>query len=201
MRIAVVAPSNTVSPQIPARIAALVADRYGDDAQRAEWLPALLTMEKIASYCLTEPGVGSDAGALSTRAVPDGDERDKDVANAIRYAVDNGARIVNMSFGKSFSPQKGAVDEAVRYATERGVLLVHASGNSGAFAGLARNCARNVCPSGTPGAAISTPPHSPAARCAAASAISPPSLCPISHTHFAPLALRAAPTQLATSLT
>ena len=65
------------------------------------------------------------------RAVPDGDERDKDVANAIRYAVDNGARIINMSFGKSFSPQKPAVDAAVRYATEKGVLLVHASGNDG----------------------------------------------------------------------
>ncbi|HEX8386903.1 MAG TPA: S8 family serine peptidase [Rubricoccaceae bacterium] len=68
---------------------------------------------------------------MAVRAVPDGDERDKDVANAIRYAVDNGARIINMSFGKAFSPQKSAVDEAVRYATERGVLLVHASGNSG----------------------------------------------------------------------
>jgi subtilisin family serine protease len=68
---------------------------------------------------------------MALRAVPDGDERDKDVANAIRYAVDNGARIINMSFGKAFSPQKGAVDAAVRYATERGVLLVHASGNSG----------------------------------------------------------------------
>ncbi|HEX8299910.1 MAG TPA: S8 family serine peptidase, partial [Rubricoccaceae bacterium] len=68
---------------------------------------------------------------LALRAVPDGDERDKDVANAIRYAVDNGARIINMSFGKGFSPQKSAVDEAVRYAAERGVLLVHASGNDG----------------------------------------------------------------------
>ena len=68
---------------------------------------------------------------MALRAVPDGDERDKDVANAIRYAVDNGARIINMSFGKGFSPQKGAVDAAVRYAAERGVLLVHASGNDG----------------------------------------------------------------------
>ncbi len=68
---------------------------------------------------------------MSIRTVPNGDERDKDVANAIRYAVDNGARIINMSFGKSFSPQKDAVDAAVRYATERGVLLVHASGNDG----------------------------------------------------------------------
>ncbi|MBC7434339.1 MAG: acyl-CoA dehydrogenase family protein [Rubritepida sp.] len=50
---------------------AWMIDRYGDDAQRAEWLPPLLTMEKIASYCLTEPGSGSDAAALSTRAVRD----------------------------------------------------------------------------------------------------------------------------------
>ena len=50
---------------------AWMIDRYGDEAQRAEWLPPLLTMEKIASYCLTEPGSGSDAAALSTRAVRD----------------------------------------------------------------------------------------------------------------------------------
>ncbi|MEP0548230.1 MAG: S8 family peptidase [Rhodothermales bacterium] len=67
---------------------------------------------------------------MPIRAVPSGDERDKDVANAIRYAVDNGALVVNMSFGKSYSPDKDAVDAAVRYAEERGVLLVHAAGNS-----------------------------------------------------------------------
>ncbi len=65
------------------------------------------------------------------RAVPDGDERDKDVANAIRYAVDNGAHVINMSFGKGFSPEKSYVDEAVRYADSKGVLLVHAAGNEG----------------------------------------------------------------------
>ena len=65
------------------------------------------------------------------RTVPDGDERDKDVANAIRYAVDNGAQVINMSFGKAYSPQKDAVDAAVRYAESKGVLLVHASGNEG----------------------------------------------------------------------
>jgi len=63
------------------------------------------------------------------RCVPDGDERDKDVANAIRYAADNGARIINMSFGKSHSPYKDVVDEAVMYAESKGVLLVHAAGN------------------------------------------------------------------------
>jgi subtilisin family serine protease len=64
------------------------------------------------------------------RAVPDGDERDKDVANAIRYAVENGAHIINMSFGKGHSPQREVVDEAIRLADERGVLMVHAAGNS-----------------------------------------------------------------------
>src|SRR5690606_33419639 len=66
---------------------------------------------------------------MTVRAVPDGDEHDKDVANAIRYAVDNGAKVINMSFGKSISPQKQWVDDAVRYAESRGVLLVHAAGN------------------------------------------------------------------------
>ncbi|HEY7767697.1 S8 family peptidase [Longimicrobium sp.] len=77
-------------------------------------------------------GIAPAVRIMSLRAVPQGDERDKDVANAIRYAVDNGARVVNMSFGKSFSPQKELVDAAVRYAEEKGVLLVHAAGNDGA---------------------------------------------------------------------
>jgi subtilisin family serine protease len=68
---------------------------------------------------------------MAVRAVPDGDERDKDVANAIRYAVDRGARIINMSFGKGFSPRKHLVDEAIQYADDNGVLLVHAAGNDG----------------------------------------------------------------------
>ncbi|MHB1263932.1 MAG: S8 family peptidase [Gemmatimonadaceae bacterium] len=68
---------------------------------------------------------------MAVRTVPDGDERDKDVANAIRYAVDNGAQVINMSFGKAYSPQKGAVDAAVKYADGKGVLMVHAAGNEG----------------------------------------------------------------------
>jgi subtilisin family serine protease len=79
----------------------------------------------------TSEGVASAVRLMSVRVVPDGDERDKDVANAIRYAVDNGAQILNMSFGKGFSPDKRAVDEAVKYAESRGVLLVHAAGNDG----------------------------------------------------------------------
>ena len=74
-------------------------------------------------------GVADYVRILSVRAIPDGDERDKDVANAIRYAVDHGAKIISMSFGKYFSPEKAVVDEAMRYADVHGVLLVHAAGN------------------------------------------------------------------------
>ncbi len=74
-------------------------------------------------------GIAKNARILVLRAVPNGDERDKDVANAIRYAVDHGARVINMSFGKPYSPQKSLVDEAVQYALSRDVLLVHAAGN------------------------------------------------------------------------
>lgn len=76
-------------------------------------------------------GVADNVQIMAIRAVPDGDERDKDVANAIRYAVDNGAQVVNMSFGKAFSPNKSYVDDAIEYAESKGVLLVHAAGNSG----------------------------------------------------------------------
>lgn len=74
-------------------------------------------------------GVADNVRIMSVRAVPDGDERDKDVANAIRYAVDNGASVINMSFGKGYSWDKGVVDEAVKYALKHDVLLVHAAGN------------------------------------------------------------------------
>jgi len=75
-------------------------------------------------------GIANNVKLMSVRAVPDGDERDKDVANAIRYAVDNGATIINMSFGKGFGTHKTVVDEAVKYAEKRDVLLIHAAGNS-----------------------------------------------------------------------
>ncbi len=74
-------------------------------------------------------GIADNVKIMALRAVPDGDERDKDIANSIRYAVDNGAKIINMSFGKSYSPQKKVVDEAMQYAASKGVLLVHAAGN------------------------------------------------------------------------
>ncbi len=76
-------------------------------------------------------GVADNVKIMTIRAVPDGDEHDKDIALGIRYAVDNGAKVINMSFGKSFSPEKHWVDEAVQYAQSKGVLLVHAAGNDG----------------------------------------------------------------------
>ena len=75
-------------------------------------------------------GVADNVKIMAIRAVPDGDERDKDIANAIYYAVDNGAQIINMSFGKSYSPQKKAIDKAVKYAERKNVLITHAAGNS-----------------------------------------------------------------------
>jgi cell wall-associated protease len=74
-------------------------------------------------------GVANNVRIMGVRTVPNGDERDKDVANAIRYAVDNGAKVINMSFGKSYSWDKAVVDDAVKYAASKDVLLVHAAGN------------------------------------------------------------------------
>jgi subtilisin family serine protease len=74
-------------------------------------------------------GIADNTEIMVLRAVPDGDEYDKDIALAIRYAVDNGANIINMSFGKSFSPYKQFVDEALRYAENNNVLVVHSAGN------------------------------------------------------------------------
>jgi cell wall-associated protease len=74
-------------------------------------------------------GVAGNVSIMTIRVVPQGDERDKDVANGIRYAVDNGAKVINMSFGKGYKWDKKAVDEAVKYAESKDVLLVHAAGN------------------------------------------------------------------------
>lgn len=76
-------------------------------------------------------GIASKVKIMVLRVVPKGDERDKDLANAIRYATDNGAHIINLSFGKRFSPYKWKVDQALHYAFEKGVLFVHAAGNEG----------------------------------------------------------------------
>ncbi|RYE30514.1 MAG: peptidase S8, partial [Sphingobacteriaceae bacterium] len=74
-------------------------------------------------------GIADNVKIMAIKAVPNGDEYDKDIANAIRYAVDNGAKVVNMSFGKKLSPHKKWVDDAIKYAADKDVLLVQASGN------------------------------------------------------------------------
>lgn len=74
-------------------------------------------------------GIVNNVKIMAVRAGAGGDEYDKDVALAIRYAVDNGAQIINMSFGKPLSPDKQFVDDAVKYAQDKGVLLVHSAGN------------------------------------------------------------------------
>jgi subtilisin family serine protease len=76
-------------------------------------------------------GVAQNVKVMMIRAVPDGDEYDKDIALAIKYAVDNGAKVINMSFGKGLSPEKKWVDDAVRYAEIKDVLIIHAAGNDG----------------------------------------------------------------------
>jgi cell wall-associated protease len=77
-------------------------------------------------------GVADNVQLMSLRAVPNGDEFDKDIAFAVRYAVDNGAQVINMSFGKAYSPHQKEVFEAFKYADSKGVLLVHAAGNDAA---------------------------------------------------------------------
>ena len=76
-------------------------------------------------------GVANNVEILTVRAVPDGDEYDKDIALGIRYAVDNGAKVINGSFGKGYSPHKEWVYDALKYAGEKDVLVVLAAGNEG----------------------------------------------------------------------
>lgn len=104
-------------------------DVTGPDAKHGTHVAGIIAAVKQDSAGVE--GIASAALIMPVRAVPDGDERDKDIGNAIRYAVDNGARVINMSFGKPYSPFKSAVDAAVRYADAHGVLMVAASGNDG----------------------------------------------------------------------
>jgi cell wall-associated protease len=104
-------------------------DVKGPDARHGTHVAGIIAADRNNDLGIR--GIADNVRIMSVRAVPNGDERDKDVANAIIYAVDNGAHIINMSFGKSFSPQKEAVDKAVKYAESKGVLMIHAAGNDG----------------------------------------------------------------------
>ena len=84
-------------------------------------------------------GIANNAEIMVIRAVPNGDEYDKDIALGIRYAVDNGAKVINGSFGKRFSPHKQWVYDAIKYAAKKDVLFVMAAGNDGEDLDLDKN--------------------------------------------------------------
>ena len=117
------------NPRSPQRVVG-TRDVTGPDAMHGTHVAGIIGALRGDGAAMQ--GIAPNVEIMAVRAVPDGDERDVDVARAIRYAVDNGAQIVNMSFGKGFSPAKASVDSAVRYAEAKGVLLVHAAGNEGA---------------------------------------------------------------------
>jgi cell wall-associated protease len=132
--------NNDVNPDLTAR-ARIVGDdpnvqdgkHYGNnivkspDASHGTGVAGLIGAKRGNGYGID--GVADNVQIMSVKAVPNGDEYDKDIANAIHYAVDNGAKVINMSFGKKLSPHKAWVDEAFKYAAAKGVLLVQASGN------------------------------------------------------------------------
>ena len=104
-------------------------DVEGPDASHGTHVAGIIAA--VRNNDIGMDGVANNVRIMSVRAVPDGDERDKDVANAIKYAVDNGAQIINMSFGKGFSWNESVVEDAIKYAEKNDVLLVHAAGNDG----------------------------------------------------------------------
>lgn len=102
-------------------------DVIGVDADHGTHVAGMIAAERGNGIGIK--GVANSALIMCLRAVPNGDERDKDVARAIRYAADNGAQVINMSFGKQYSPNRAEVQEAIDYAEAKGLLLVHAAGN------------------------------------------------------------------------
>ncbi len=102
-------------------------DIKGPDASHGTHVSGIIAANRYNDIGMQ--GVADNVRIMGVRVVPDGDERDKDVANGIMYAVDNGAKIINMSFGKPYAWDKNIVDKAVKYAVRHGVLLVHAAMN------------------------------------------------------------------------
>lgn len=103
------------------------ADVKGPDALHGSHVAGIIGAKRNNNIGIN--GVADNVKILTVRLVPDGDERDKDVANAIRYATDNGAKVINMSFGKGYAYDKQTVDDAVKYAESKDVLMIHAAGN------------------------------------------------------------------------
>ena len=103
------------------------ADVEGPDALHGTHVSGIIGA--IRGNALGGDGVAENVKIMVLRAVPNGDEFDKDIALAVKYAVDNGAEVINMSFGKAYSPHQKEVYEAFKYADSKGVLLIHAAGN------------------------------------------------------------------------
>ncbi len=132
--------NNDVNPDLDAR-KNIVGDNpddnsnshYGnnivkyDDASHGTGVAGLIGAVRGNGYGID--GVADNVRIMAIKAVPNGDEYDKDIANAIRFAVNHGAKIINMSFGKKISPHKKWVDDAFKYAAANNVLLVMAAGN------------------------------------------------------------------------
>ena len=102
-------------------------DVMGTDADHGTHVAGIIGASRTNNIGIN--GVADFVSIMPLRAVPDGDEHDKDIALAIRYAVDNGAKIINMSFGKAYSSYQKEVYQAMVYADSLDVLLVHAAGN------------------------------------------------------------------------
>jgi subtilisin family serine protease len=132
--------NNSINPDLDAR-KRIVGDNpdilkdkpYGNnvlkfsDASHGTGVAGLVGAIRNNGYGID--GVANNVKLMAIKAVPIGDEYDKDEVNAIHYAVDNGAKIINMSFGKKISPHKEWVDEAFKYAAAHDVLLIQAAGN------------------------------------------------------------------------
>lgn len=112
-------------------------DIKGPDALHGSHVAGIIAADRTNDLGIK--GVADNVLIMGVRNTPNGDERDKDVANAIRYAADNGAKVLNMSFGKSYSWDKALVDEAIKYAVSKDVLLVQAAGNDNADIDVAPN--------------------------------------------------------------
>ncbi len=104
-------------------------DPKKEDAKHGTHVSGIIAAQRNNGIGLN--GVAQNVQIMAIRAVPDGDEYDKDIALAIRYAVDNGAKVINTSFGKMYSPNPEWVYDAIKYAAENDVLIVNAAGNDG----------------------------------------------------------------------
>ena len=123
------------------------ADSKGPDPSHGTHVAGIVGADRKNTIGIN--GVADNVLLMAVRNVPNGDERDKDVANAIRYAVDNGAKVLNMSFGKAYSQDKKVVDDAVKYAVSKDVLLVHAAGNDNKNLDVETNFPTNKYEDGT----------------------------------------------------